>query len=638
MWKSLLLATALVLVLLPAGLEAQRGGSTGLVDRFDLLPTRPTDQGAAVRVARFIHSTDAHILDDDAPYPLRQESLDELGPPFDAAQRPQEEYTDEAFNSIIPLFNAHHRQDPVDFVVFTGDNIDNTLENEAVRFIDNLDGTYTTMGPISKKAYKPDGQSANPDDSSKDVTDAATSLPEAFKAPGYNVPLDPRLPWYVVFGNHDGLIQGNAPIEPSFQEAAARYGRYFVNQQEYISLFFDDASLHGALALRDVCKRPPTRNPNDGHGFANAGARLCDADPDNDGYYGFQNGPFLHLVLDTMNDDFVQANGRFGPYYTPGTAAGAYAGGYAEGILDPIQFAWLKAALAANATRPIIVHAHHTVNNFVPLPDGPARQAGYVSGPELTAELNKHANVLFYIGGHSHKHQIQAKTTFWNVETASLIDPPHESRIMEIYVAPNRTGYLEARRIPVTFQRTLDLAKTDAQEEGDPQNRVGSTLDRDVRLWFALKEEVFEPIRARLDRVVRASLEASEIVVEPGTTVEFRFTAQTQFTGAAPPPGTTYELLVEEGYGSSLQSRVEALNVTGGNASFRLNLTHPGETVVAVVYQGEDISGGRAETSVFVAALEEEAPTPGGRRIPVMAWVPIAAVAAVASLRRLRGE
>jgi hypothetical protein len=228
------------------------------------------------------------------------------------------------------------------------------------------------------------------------VTDAATSLPEVFKQPGYNVPLDPTLPWYAVFGNHDGLIQGNAPIEPSFQDAAARSGRYFINQQDYIRLHFDHPDV--VKDLRSFCKAGiDPADTREGRGFAGAGARLCDADPDNDAYYTFDNGPFHHIVLDTMNDDFVGANGYFGGYYPPG-GVGAYAGGYAEGILDPAQFAWLGRDLEANKTRPIIVHAHHTVNSFV-APQGEAKNLGYVSGAELTAKLNAYPNAVFFIGG-----------------------------------------------------------------------------------------------------------------------------------------------------------------------------------------------------------------------------------------------
>lgn len=638
-WKSLLALAALLLLVVPQGLDAQRGAGLHL-DRLDLLPRPPPDAGPPLRVARFIHSTDVHILDDDAPYPIRQEPLDRLGRPFDGAQRPQEEYTDEAFNGIIPVFNSHHRADPLDFVIFTGDNIDNTLENEVVRFIDNLDGTYTEMGPISKKGYKPDGQSANPDDTSKDVTDAATSLPAVFKEPGYNVPLDPRLRWYVVFGNHDGLIQGNAPIEPSFQEAAARSGRYFVNQQEYISLFFDDPGLHGATALRDFCKKSATIVGNDGHGFAGSGSRLCDTDPDNDGYYTFDNGPFHHIVLDTMNDDFVQSNGQFGGYYTPGGAAGAYAGGYAEGILDPVQFAWLKADLAANATRPIILHSHHTVNSFVPLPEGPAKQAGYVSGPELTAELNKHTNVLFYIGGHTHKHRIQPKGTFWNVETASLIDPPHENRLIEIYIAPNKTGFLQTSRVATTFQKMFDLSKTDPQEQNDPDNRDGEAIDRDVRLWFSLKDDVFEPIRARLDRTLLAAITPGAEIVEAGTPVAFRFETITRFTRTAPPENVSYRIEIDEEVGGTTRVSNRSLEVLDGKARFQLNLTQPGETLVSVVFEGPDVDPGRVQTSVFVVGDKDEPmpSKPAQRGIPLDPWLPLAAFAAALGARRLRRE
>lgn len=612
----MLLFSVLIVVGSPlTGADQQPGSPSSFVERRDLTPSLPADMGPPLRILRFIHSTDVHIIDDDAPYPLRQENLDRLGDPFTAAQRPQEEYTDEAFNSILPAFNELSDRDPIDYVIFTGDNIDNTLENELVRFIDVIEGRYTEKGPVTKSTYKPDGQSRNPDDTSNDVTDAATSLPAVFKQPGYATPLNRSIPWYVVFGNHDGLIQGNAPIEPSFREVAARYGRYFIDQQEYISLFFDDPQLWGNLEkLRKFCQVGLNESdPQDGHGFAGAGARLCDANPDNDGYYTFEAGGFHHIVLDTMNDDFVQSNGNFGPYYPASNPAGAYAGGYAEGVIDPAQLQWLIKDLEQNKTRPIIVYAHHTVNSFV-VPQGQSKQAGYVSGEELTAELNKYPNVAFYIGGHTHKHRIQAKKTFWNVETASLIDPPHENRLIEIYVAPNGTGYLEASRIPIRFNETYRLSATDPQEQGDREKRKGTALDRDVRLWFQLPQPAFETLRAELDRNLEGIFEADQVEIRVGEPVTFRFNVTTRFTRQAPPDSTEFGGFVQ---GDGFFERVP-VEAAGGAGTLTYNFTVPGTFLVGVNVTGPDVVE-RWVGSTF-AVLETASPAPereGGAPVPL---------------------
>ena len=639
MRAGLAVAAALSVAILPFSVFGESHATQGpaLVDRFDLIQGKPDDPGTPVRIARFIHSTDVHILDDDAPYPIRQENLDRLGPPFDGAQRTQEEYTDEAFNGIIPAFNAAHAESRIDFVIFTGDNIDNTLENEVVRFIDNLEGTYTEKGPITGAAYKPDGQSANPDDTSKDVTDAATSLPAIFKEPGFNVPLDPTLPWYVVFGNHDGLIQGNAPVEPGFRESASRFGRYFVDQQEYIAMHFNNTALHGASKLRGFCKVGVDRaDTDDGHGFQFAATRLCDLDPDNDAYYAFENGPFLHVVLDTMNDDFVQSNGRFGGYYPYG-GAGAYAGGYAEGILDPLQFEWFKNVLAANTTRPVIVHSHHTVNSWVPFATGsPASQAGYVTQEEFTAELNKHPNVAFYVGGHTHKHRIELKTTFWNVETASLIDPPHENRIMEIYVTPDKVGFLEARRIATGFAKMGELSATDPQEQGDPQNRKGGDVDRDVRLWFTLADPVFEPIRASLDRRLVGELRGGNDRVPVHRTTTFEFNATTAFTHMDVPASTMWHVEVEEtDEGGTRLSVPSSATGAGGRGAFDYEFNLEGSANVTVVLAGPDVETLRLSTTVQVSSAPPTgAPVEGGSPLPV--WIGLVAALAAAAGARLR--
>lgn len=627
-----LLVCALLVSALPFTQADQSGPSPGsFVERRDLTPSLPADQGPPLRILRFIHSTDVHIIDDDAPYPLRQENLDRLGDPFTAAQRPQEEYTDEAFNSILPAFNELSDQDPVDYVIFTGDNIDNTLENELVRFIDVIEGRYTEKGPITKSPYKPDGQSANPDDTSNDVTDAATSLPLVFKESGFATPLNRSIPWYMVFGNHDGLIQGNAPIEPSFQEVAARYGRHFIDQQEYISLFFDAPDLWGSLnKLRNFCQvGANASDPHDGHGFAQAGARLCDDNPDNDGYYTFEAGGFHHIVLDTMNDDFVQSNGNFGPYYPPSNPAGAYAGGYAEGVLDPAQLQWLLKDLEQNKTRPIMVYAHHTINSFV-VPQGQSKQAGYISGEELAAELNKHPNVVFYIGGHTHKHRIQAKKTFWNVETASLIDPPHENRLIEIYVAPNGTGYLDASRIPIRFNETYRRSAMDPQEQGDRENRKGTPLDRDVRLWFQLPEAAFATLRSELDRNLEGTFEADRDEIRVGEPVTFRFNVTTRFTRQPPPNSTEYGGFVQgEGFFERIPVQAE-----GGLGAFSFNFAAAGTFLVGVNFTGPDVVERWVGSTFAVLDTETLAPEPErGMPLPLAATL-LGLVAAVVIRRR----
>lgn len=456
------------------------------------------DLAGALRVLRFVQVSDAHILDDDAPYPLRQEPLDAIGPPVEGAQRPQEEYTDEVLDAIIREVNRLHGADALDFVLNTGDNIDNALENELMRFLDNWEGTVTTEGPISGLPCAPDGRSTSVEDNENDVTDQCTHLPDALAA--NNTPLADGLPWFSAFGNHDGLVQGNAPLEPSFQETAGQYGRYFLQQHEYVAMHFGA----GAQCVADL---PAGQAEDDmGHGYGYAGARLCDDDPDNDGYYHFDLRGVRFVVLDTVNDDFVTGNenlqGEFNPQATIGNDL---IGGYAEGAVDPAQFQWLEDLLAASTNKLVVLASHHTVNSmFSDVHDvqcAPAgclhdllSAAGYKTHDDLLALLSQYPNVAAWVGGHTHQNRIQAKQVegapspgFWNVETASLIDLPQEARTIELWAVPGGKAFLLVDPFTHDFDASRALAQSDDQGSADAAGGAG---DRSAVLWLDLPDNV----------------------------------------------------------------------------------------------------------------------------------------------------
>jgi hypothetical protein len=451
---------------------------------------QPGSLDGAVRILRFVQVSDAHILDDDAPHPLRVEALDPFGPPFTAAQRPQDEYTDEVLDATVRAINALHGGDALQFILNTGDNIDNDLENELMRFLDLYRGTVTTTGPLSGLACVPDGQSASIDDASNDVVDACTSLPADLAATVRG--LAPGLPWYSAFGNHDALIQGNVNIAPSFQDIAAQSGRRFLQQSEYVAMHFPAAR---------PCPGAPAGSPADffGNGYGFAGPRLCDADPDNDGYYAFSVGGVRFVVLDTVNDDFVTANGFWPGAFNPQTMVGAdVIGGYAEGAIDPVQWAWVEQELATHASELVVLVSHHTANSmFTNLAEGYCapglgclhdllQAAGYRTGPQLVADLAAYPNVAAWIGGHTHRHRVEAKTGgdggFWNIESSSLIDWPQEARVVELWAtADGAKGFWRLTSFKHDFQPSIDLEATDPQRE---LAGAGEDGDRDVLLWF----------------------------------------------------------------------------------------------------------------------------------------------------------
>ncbi len=444
------------------------------------------------RALRFLHVTDLQLVDDDAPFPMRQGLLDEVyaATISSGGERPQEEFADEIMQSLIEVANAHHRLDALDFVMHTGDNFDNALENEAMRYLDLLNGTSTTTGPISGLACQPDGQSASTEDFANDQVNACTSLPVALA--GKLLGFDPSIPQYVSTGNHDLLIQGNVAVLPSFKEMALAFGRHFLHIDEFVNLHF---------ANQDRCAGGSDADHN-GHGFGRVDeARRCDDDVENDSYYAFEGGGIRHIVLDTVNDDYFQTNENLGFMPNEGATGHDTVTGLSEGALDIAQWEWLQDEIEAadSAGQLVILYSHHTVNSFYneyfdPLCGPPGclsdvlAAMGFVGRDQVRARLDTYPNLLAWVGGHTHQHRVTAvpsETTdgFWNIESAGLLDMPQESRIVEIWADPSaRKGFLALDPIGHLYEAGRELAASD--EQHDAVAAAGEARDRRALLWF----------------------------------------------------------------------------------------------------------------------------------------------------------
>lgn len=451
------------------------------------------DLAGAQRVMRFAHVTDMQLVDDDAPYPMRQALLDDqfgMTPVGGGAERPQEEYGDEILHSMVDILNAHHVFDPLDFAIHTGDNIDNALENELMRYIDLVQGTHTTTGPISGFECAPDGQSESVDDDSNDVEDQCTSLPE------HLVPavrgLAPDMPWYSLNGNHDTLIQGNVNVEPGFQETAAEFGRQFLYAQDYVAMHFADL---------DPCSGGSEAD-DFGHGYGHAGDRLCDDDQDNDAYYAFDHRGVRMIALDTVNDEVYETNQNTGGVpFSEGTGEQDFASGLSDGAVDAAQFQWLSDELDEASDRLTLVFAHHTINAFYnqrfdDFCAGPGcfndllYTAGFIGRQDMQELMTSHPQVAAWVGGHTHEHRVTPQTLegapspgYWNIETSGLLDLPQESRIVEVWVtADGGKGFFALDPIGHTFELARELAATDPHH--DAEAAEGTPLDQRVLLWF----------------------------------------------------------------------------------------------------------------------------------------------------------
>ncbi|HEY1077508.1 MAG TPA: hypothetical protein VGE51_12525 [Fontimonas sp.] len=474
---------------------------------------------------RFVQFTDDHILDDEAQAINGASVLDPLLPTFEAAQRLQEEYTDEVMNDMIVRVNECNARFPAEFMIVTGDSADLTTVAETRRFIDNLDGSFDRVSDFEAKCVADlgvgasdaaiatqctrftgrgvaDTQTADPDpndpsyqlvltrsvrqllateqaaltgraadgstDASRQTFSRAPGMPEVLRCnegPGCaNVALD--MPWYVAFGNHDGYLRGTIPLTTPLNEISLLTGRHYMfDAHEFIDEFFVTSPSPGPV----------------GHGFNYADtARRMDEDSRNDGHYATDaaGGKVRLIVLNTIIDGVD-------PRIPLSVLRNPFA--LSDGSIDRLQFEWLQAELASSSARGqlALIFSHHPDLTFAEYGMFGALVNIEVTAAELDAELASWPHVVAWVAGHTHQHRIRAFkvedgigsngtvetpvtckqqgacTGFWQIESASLIDHPQEQRLLELLDNGDGSGTIRASVLQHQFAASKPLAEAD---------------------------------------------------------------------------------------------------------------------------------------------------------------------------------
>jgi len=517
-------------------------GEPSLV-RGDLLGGAARGTGSRTALAAFAQLTDMHVL--DAQSPARVEFLDRLNDPgsplastapFASAYRPWEMLTAQVAEAMVAAINGL-AGGPVtgralDFAITTGDNVDNTQWNELRAQIDLLDGGRT-IRPDSGNPAKWEGVGGKDDyDTAYWHPDGTPPLGQAdnYRAK-YGYPTVPglldacrqpftstglKVPWYSVFGNHDGLVQGTVPslgvigavatgglkvtglpLGLDLQGLLARLGQ---GDPEALALLLTlgpvklvtpDANRRMLTLQQTVAEYFTTTGTPVGHGYTQANLDAGTA------YYAFDKGSVRAISLDTCNPN-----------------------GYDDGSIDRAQFDWLTSELVASSSRYldtngnwtagggddrlVVIFSHHTIDTMENV-IGVDR----VDGTTVRDLLLRFPNVVAWVNGHTHHNSVQPHARpagaavgggFWEINTAAHVDWPQQSRIVELvdngdgtlsifgtiidHAAPsawpaNPSAPLELAAL------SRELAVNDPQRDAETatlDGKRGTVLDRNVEL------------------------------------------------------------------------------------------------------------------------------------------------------------
>jgi 3',5'-cyclic AMP phosphodiesterase CpdA len=399
--------------------------SCGNIDQGIPLASRtlmPDGTEAYELIARLVHVSDTHVVDEESPARLAGAGWVSGG-----AWRPWEAYAAQIFDGIVRTVNNMHASGrPIDFVIHTGDACDNVQGVELDWFLNVWDGVEVDplTGPDDRKMSERPPALLDPH---------ATFQPQGLYREDVHGSL-PSIPWYVVFGNHDVFAAGTFPILESIH--GARFAPMPLNGRPglLIPTVLDPLSQfsHGRITPADPGPVPALTfesyvAPNRDRAFFNHREFIramftTVTGPDGHGFEHPEHSPSWYSVSPVAGVRLIGLDTCDHPVPITGTPQH-------DGAISDAQLGFLKRELRAadEAGEIVIVASHHPGSTLNPW------YGSAILADDFRRLLNDHESVLLHLAGHLHRNRVWNRGNYWEIETCSTIDLPQEARLIEIY-------------------------------------------------------------------------------------------------------------------------------------------------------------------------------------------------------------
>jgi hypothetical protein len=445
--------------------QLEVGPGEPLVDREEL----GTKAAFRTTLGTVAHLTDAHVM--DAASPARVTFLARLGPPFQSTFRPHEALTAPVFLGAVRAVRALGP----DLVLQGGDLIDNDQANELERAIAILNGgeVHPGSGPHGyfgvQSEVDPDPFYYRPDVDAPRHPHLLRDAVEPFHSPGVGAP------WLPVLGDHDVLVQGElVPTELTRMLAVGDRALWTLpkdltlppNLKLQATTSPDGPPLSGGVNdfLLHALRGTTVTVPGDRRRAELSAEQVIASLRSSTGDVGTpERLDYIHDLGNRLRFVVLDLASRIGG------SGGQVVDGQPEFVQSAVQGA---------GDRFVVFISHQTL-----------RQS--TGGDSIQAILDSSPNVVLTLAGHTHHNRIDPRRTdhggYWNIETASLIDYPQQSRALRFHETEDGGIAIETWMLDhVPGNRVAQISRELSFLQatgGRPGHFSGSRTDRNAVLY-----------------------------------------------------------------------------------------------------------------------------------------------------------